>query len=402
MNTTELKSQFLIRPDVTFLNFGSFGACPKPIFEDYQKWQLELERQPAQFITVNGPNYLKQSREALANYINCNADDLVYTTNPSYATNIIAKSFKLNAGDEVLTTNLEYGASDKAWNYYCKKAGAKFVRQNITLPLTTKEKFIEEFFAGLSPKTKLIYISQITSTTGLIFPVKEICEVAKQKGLMTFVDGAHTPGHIPLNLAELKADIYTGACHKWMMTPKGSSFLYVKKEFQDLFDPLIVSWGYEALFPSDSKFLDYHQMQGTRDFSAFLTIPKSIEFMKEHNWPEVAKACRDIVKKNALRFCELVGSQPLCPVTDEFLGQMFSIPITTPEPEKLQRHLYLKYKIEIPVMRHADKTYLRYSINAFNSQQDLDTLYNAIKEIMETTDLITYPEGKPTAKKLVK
>ncbi len=389
MNATELKTQFLLQPDIAFLNFGSFGACPKPIFEDYKKWQLELEQKPAQFITVNGPRYLKRSREALAKYINCNADDLVYVTNPSYATNIVAKSLKLNPGDEILSTGLEYGASDKAWNYYCRKAGAKFVRQNITLPLTTKEKFIEEFFQGCTSKTKLIYISQITSTTALMFPVKEICEIAKQKGLITFVDGAHVPGHVPLNLAELKADIYTGACHKWMMTPKGNSFFYVKKEFQNLFDPLIVSWGYDALFPSDSQFLDYHQMQGTRDFSGFLTTAKAIEFMKENNWPEVAKRCRDLVKKNALRFCELVGSQPLCPVTDEFLGQMFSIPISTPEPEKLQRHLFEKYKIEIPVMRHADKVYLRYSINAFNSQDDLDRLYKALQEIIETTELIT-------------
>jgi isopenicillin-N epimerase len=395
MNTANLKSQFLIQSDIAFLNFGSFGACAKPIFEDYQKWQLELETEPAQFIQVNGPTYLKQSREALANYINCNSNDLVYVTNPSYGTNIIAKSLKLNPDDEILTTNLEYGAADKAWDYYCKKAGAKYVRQNITLPVTTKEKFIEEFFAGLSPKTKLIFISEITSTTALRFPVKEICKIAKQKGLMTFVDGAHSVGHIPVDLSQLEADIYTGACHKWMMTPKGSSFLYVKKEFQHLFDPLIVSWGYDALFPSDSQFLDYHQMQGTRDFSAFLTIPKAIEFMKQHNWPEVAKESRELVKKNALRFCELLGSKPLCPITDEWLGQMFSIPLVTSEPEKLQRHLFVKYKIEIPVMRHADKTYLRYSINAFNSQTDLDTLYNALKEIMETTELIT-------SKKLVK
>ena len=386
----ELKKQFLIQPDIAFLNFGSFGACPKPIFEDYQKWQLELEQEPAQFIQVTGPNYLRQSREALAKYVNCaDANDLVYVANPSYATNIIAKSLKLYPGDEILATNLEYGAADQTWEYYCKKAGAKYVRQNITLPITTKEKFIEEFFAGLSPKTKLIFISEITSTTALKFPVKEICEVAKQKGLMTFVDGAHVPGHKPLNLAELKADIYTGACHKWMMTPKGSSFLYVKKEFQNLFDPLLVSWGYDAMFPSDSQFLDYHQTQGTRDFSAFLTIPKAIEFMKQNNWWDVAKECRDLVIKNSLRFCELVGSMPLCPLTDEWLGQMFSIPISTPEPEKLQRHLFVKYKIEIPVMRHGDKAYLRYSINAFNSQNDLDRLYDAVKEIMETTELLT-------------
>ncbi len=392
----ELKKQFLIQPDIAFLNFGSFGACPKPIFEDYQKWQLELEQEPAQFIQVNGPAYLKQSREALAKYINCaDANDLVYVTNPSYGTNIIAKSLKLNPGDEILSTNLEYGAADKAWDYYCKKAGAKYVRQNITLPVTTKEKFIEDFFAGLSPKTKLIFISEITSTTALKFPVKEICEIAKQKGLLTFVDGAHSVGHIPVDLTQIKADIYTGACHKWMMTPKGSSFLYVKKEFQNLFDPLLVSWGYDAMFPSDSRFQDYHQMQGTRDFSAFLTIPKAIEFMQQNNWHAVSKECKEMVRNNALRFCELLGSTPLCPVTEEWLGQMFSIPIVTPEPEKLQRHLFVKYKIEIPVMRHGDKTYLRYSINAFNTQNDLDRLYDALKEIINTTEFIT-------VKKLVK
>jgi len=389
MQNDNLKSHFLLDPEVAYLNFGSFGATPKPIFDDYQKWQLELEREPAQFIQVNGPNYLKQSREALAKYIGCaDADDLVYVTNPSYATNIIAKSLKLNPGDEVLSTNLEYGAADRAWDYYCKKSGAKYVRQNITLPVTTKEKFIEDFFDGLSAKTKLVFISEITSTTALKFPVKEICRIAKQKGLITFVDGAHSVGQIPVDLSQMEADIYTGACHKWMMTPKGSSFLYVKKELQNLFDPLLVSWGYNAMFPSHSQFLDYHQMQGTRDFSAFLTIPKAISFMKEHDWQKVSQHYCDLVKKNALRFCGLAGSAPLSPITDEWLGQMFSIPINTEEPEKLQRYLFENYKIEIPAMRHDGKVFLRYSLNAYNSQADLDRLYNALTEIISKTNLL--------------
>ncbi len=165
MTNTNLKSQFLLNPDITYLNFGSFGACPKSVFEEYQKYQRELEWEPVQFIAVNGLAYLKKSREALAAYINCNADDVVYTTNPTYAVNIIAKSFKLNPGDEILSTDIEYGALDRTWNYYCRKAGAKYVRQHITLPLISKEKFIEDFFKGLSDKTKAIFISQITSST---------------------------------------------------------------------------------------------------------------------------------------------------------------------------------------------------------------------------------------------
>ena len=378
-----LKAQFLLDPAITYLNFGSYSACPRPIFEDYQKWQLELEREPYQFITRKGLDYLRQSREALAGYIHCDADDLVFVTNPSYAANIIAKSLQLDPGDEVLGTNLEYGAFDRTWNYYCRKAGARYVRQPVELPVVSKEKFIEDFFKGVSNKTKLISISQITSTTALIFPVKEICDIARQKGLLTFVDGAHVPGHIPLDLTGLNADIYTGACHKWMLTPKGCSFLYVKKEWQHLFDPLVVSWGYESVAPSHSTFLDYHQTQGTRDFSAFLTVPRAIRFMEENNWEEVAAGCRTLVRDNAPRFYELFGSAPLSPLTGEFLGQMCSVPVKTLQPERLQRHLYEAYRIEVAVMKQGEKKFLRYSANGFNGQGDLDRLYEAMKEIKE-------------------
>lgn len=388
-NTNSLRSLFLLDEEIAFLNFGSFGATPRPIFEDYQKWQAELEFEPAQFIQVNGPAYLKHSREALAKYVNCDADDLVYITNPSYGVNMIAKSFDLKPGDEILTTDLEYGACERTWDYYCEKASAKLVKQKISLPIKDKQTFIEELFKGFTLKTKMVFISHLTSTTGLKFPVHEVCEMAKQKGVITFVDGAHAPGHVPIDLQKLKADIFTGACHKWMMTPKGSSFIYVRRELQDRFDPLIISWGYKSTMPSHSKFQDYHQMNGTRDFSAFLTIPKAIEFMKEHHWEEVSKQCCELVRSNALRFCELVGSTPLAPLTNEFFGQMFSIPIKTNEPAKLQRHLFTDYKIEIPVMPHGNATYLRYSINAFNTQDDLDRLYNAMKDIKQKTNLLS-------------
>lgn len=390
---TDIRDLFLLQQDITFLNFGSFGACPKPVFEDYQKWQLELEREPVQFITVNGQKYLQHSREALAQFIHCDPADLVFVTNPSYAINIIAKGLNLHAGDEILSTNLEYGALDRTWNFYCAKRGAKYVRQPISLSLTSKQKFVEEFFAGLTDKTKAIFISQITSSTALILPVKEICEIAKQKGLLTIVDGAHAPAHIDLDLSELPADVYTGACHKWMMTPKGCSFLYVKKEFQP-FDPLVVSWGYDALFPSGSLFQDYHQAQGTRDFSAFLTVPKALEFMREYDWTTVSFRCKKLARDNYDRFCSLLQTNPLCPVSEEFLGQMCSIEIHTTEPEKLQRLLFEKYRVEIPVMRHGEKTFIRYSLNGFNSQRDLDNLHDALTDVIRTTNFINLQKAK--------
>jgi isopenicillin-N epimerase len=388
MQSNHLKSLFLLRDGITYLNFGAFGACPKPIFERYQQYQLELEQEPVRFITGNGLQYLKQSREALAAFLNCHADDVVYVTNPSYAVNIIAKSFPFEKGDEVLTTNLEYGACDRTWSYYSGKKGAKYVKQKIKFPLQSKEDFIEQFFKGLTSKTKIVFISQITSSTGLRLPVEEICAIAKQKGLLTFVDGAHAPGQIPVDLNALQADFYTGACHKWMLTPKGSSFLYVTKELQSMCDPLLISWGYNSAKPSHSQFLDYHQLQGTRDFSAFLTIPTAIDFMKENNWPAVADNCRRITLSNADRFCNLLKATPLTYSNDYFIVQLCSTLIKTKQPEQLHQLLFDKYKIEIPIMVHEDMILLRYSIQGFNTQEDLDVLYHALEDIIQTIGLI--------------
>ncbi len=388
MQQTTLKSHFLLKKDITFLNFGSFGACPRSIFERYQAYQLELEQEPVEFIAVNSLTYLKQSRQALAAYVQCHEDDLVYVTNPTYAVNIIAKSLSLKPGDEILTTNLEYGACDKIWKYYCAKTGANYIQQPIALPIESKESFIDNFFKGVTTKTKLIFISHITSTTGLRLPVEEICKLAKERGIMTFVDGAHAPGQIPVDLNTLQADIYTGACHKWMMTPKGSSFLYVKKEYQHLFDPLQISWGYQSATPSHSQFLDYHQLQGTRDISAFLCIPASIQFMEEHDWWQVSARCQQIAQANAAELCSLLGSNAIAPINNDFIVQLYSASIRTKEPLKLKQYLYEKHAIQIPVMQHGDNFYLRYSIQAFNEQADLNKLFDAIKEIKTNTNLI--------------
>jgi isopenicillin-N epimerase len=386
-----ITSQFLLDPNITFLNFGSFGASPKKVFDNYQKWQRELEFNPVQFITVNGIKYLQETREALGKFIGCHADDVVMVTNPSYAVNIVAKSMNLQPGDEVLATNLGYGACDRTWKYYCNKAGAKYIQQKINLPIISKESFLQDFFAGINEKTKLIFVDHITSATGLILPVQDICDYANEKGILVFIDGAHAPGQIDVNLQKLNADMYTGACHKWMMTAKGSSFLYVKKELQYFFDPLVVSWGYDAIYPSHSQFLDYHQMQGTRDFSAFLTIPTAIQFMQENNWEARRVACNEMVMGNAKRFCDLLNIQPISPITKEFIGQMFSIRINSNDPLALKALLFNKYKIEVPIMPHNELLFIRYSIQAFNTQEDLDVLYEALHSIITTVKHLLYP-----------
>jgi len=373
-----MRDLFLLDPGVTYLNFGSFGACPKAVFSEYQRIQLELEQRPVQFMINTGMKELNNARVSLADYLVCDANDVVFMTNPSYGINTIAKSIALDKGDEILSTNLEYGAMDRTWKYYCNKVGAKYVQQEIKFPIHSKAHFLEQFWKGYTSNTKIVFISHITSATGLILPVEEIIVEAKKRGLLTIIDGAHVPGQLSLNLTELGADIYVGACHKWMMGPKGSSFLYVNKKEQHWVDPLLISWGFQSDTPSDSTFIDYHQTAGTRDFSAFLSIPFCIDFMKEHNWEEVRARCQEKTIEWAIKFQEKLGFEPISPIDSSFIAQMLSIPIKTADPVLLKKKLYNEYQIEIPVFLNQNDIYIRFSYQAFNSDDDLKRLLEVL------------------------
>jgi len=145
---------------------------------------------------------------------------------------LLQKVWRYNPETKFLLHHWSYGACDRTWEFYCSKSGAHYIKQPIRLPLVSKDEFVDQFFKGVTSKTKLIFLSHITSSTALRFPVELVVKEAQKRGLLTFIDGAHAPGQLPLDLKALDADFYTGACHKWMMTPKGSSFLFVKRERQ--------------------------------------------------------------------------------------------------------------------------------------------------------------------------
>ncbi len=254
-----MRSSFLLDPDIHFLNHGSFGACPRPVFEEYQRWQAELERQPVAFLGRRVNDLLAESRAALAAYLGAAADELVYFPNPTTALNMVTRNLArpdcpahLRAGDEILTTDHEYGALERTWRYICRQTGARTVQQPIPLPVTTHADFVERFWTGVTERTRVIFLSHITSPTALIFPVAEICRRARAAGILTIVDGAHAPGQVALNLGEVGADIYTGACHKWLCAPKGAAFLYARPDVQPWLEPLVVSWGWKAELPGPS------------------------------------------------------------------------------------------------------------------------------------------------------
>lgn len=379
-----LKEYFLLDPDVVFLNHGSFGAAPKPVVEAYQNWQLQLERQPVLFLGRELDVLLRRSRIALGEYLNADADDLVYIPNATHGVNIIAHSLQLKAEDEVLTTDHEYGACDYTWEFICGKMGSRYIRQPIPLPVHSKEEIVKSFWQGVTLRTKVIYLSHITSSTALRLPIEEICLRARDAGILTVVDAAHSPGQIPVDLQVLNADMVFGNCHKWLLNVKGSAFLYVRREIQHLVKPLIVSWGYNPTpeTTTGSRFIDLLQWTGTKDPSAALTVPTAIQFMKDHDWNRVRSECHDLLRQAIERICSLTGMSPLYPLNSDFYSQMGIAPLSSSNLTVLKKRLYDEYKIEVPLTEWRNKQFIRISVQGYNTQEDIDALLIALEVLL--------------------
>lgn len=377
----DFKSEFLLDPGIHFLNHGSFGACPRRVFEVYQDWQRQLERHPVKLLGREIYAELDKVRQALGAYVKCAPDDLVFFPNPSTAINMVVRSLPLGPGDEVLSTDHEYGAMDRTWRFLSGKMGFKYVSQPISIPAGPGAAIVDQLFAGLSPNTRAVFVSHMTSQTALTFPVKEICRRAKSLGLITIVDGAHAPGHLPLELESLGADLYTGACHKWLCAPKGAAFLYAARAIQPTLNPLVVSWGYEAEIPRGSQFQDYHDWQGTRDYSAILTIPQAIEFCSSTEWVNQKERCRAIARD---LWQELIHEFPFPAIysKDSQFSQMFAIELPVADPVDFQARLLETHNVEVPVYSWQGKTYLRVSVQAYNDQADIDALRAGLHEFL--------------------
>ncbi len=379
-----LRQDYLIDPNITFLNHGSFGACPRPVFKAYQNWQEALERQPVEFLDRRAISLLAEAREALADYLGCDADDIAYFPNPTTAINMVVRSLDLRPGDEILTTDHEYGAMDRTWRFICKKTGAKYIQQPIPLPVGTHDEFLESFLAGVTDRTRVIFLSHITSPTALIYPVKEICRRARDADILSIIDGAHAPGYIPVNLTEIGADIYTGACHKWMLSPKGSSFLYARPEVQVWLDPLVISWGYnvDPGFGSGKKFIDYHEWQGTRDLAAYLTVPTAIAYMADNQWDQVRKDCHLMAVRARQQINALTGLPPICPQGEGWLGQMFTAHLPDVDIQAVKAGLYDEFRIEVPLYRWNEQSLIRVSIQGYNTECDVNALILGLEALL--------------------
>lgn len=348
-----MKEWFLLDPDVVFLNHGSFGACPRPVFEAYQRWQRELERQPVEFLALERrfPELLDEARRALAAFVGADPADLAFAPNASSALNAVVRSLELGPGDEVLLGDAEYGGMERLWEFVRRRSGVTLERRP---------------FAELAPgpRTRVVFCSHVEWTTGRVNDLAPLAARARAAGALLVVDGAHAPGQLDLDLQSLGADVYAGNCHKWMCAPKGSAFLWARPEVQDLVDPAVVSWDW-----LDAKaFHERHRWQGTRDPSAYLAVPAAIAFQAEHDWEAVRARCHELLASLEL---------PFEPLADGFV-QMRGFRVDHPDPPALKRALYDEHRIEVPVFETPHGWVLRVSVQGYNDADDLRALEAAL------------------------
>ena len=377
-----LKPQFFLDPEVIFLNHGSFGATPRPVLENYQDWQRRLENQPVLYLVRENQDHFRTARMKLASYLKAKSDNLVFVPNATFGVNVIARSLDFQPGDEVLTSNHAYGACDNIWDFLNQKKGLKVIRQEIPLPLPSKEEMIDMIWDGVTEKTRLIFLSQITSPTAINLPLEEICQRARDAGILTLIDGAHAPGQLDLDLNSFEADFYTGNCHKWLMAPKGSGFLHIRPEHQDMVEPLVVSWGWgvNCPFESDSRLQAILEWWGTKDPAAYFSTPAAIAFQQEHNWDQVRKECQGLLGEALKKIEALTGLPSIYGDNEDNFIQIGAAEWPSAwKPEKLQAWLYDKHKIEIPVIHWEDRWLIRLSVQGYNTQEDLDLLLNSLE-----------------------
>ncbi len=386
------KDWFTLDSKSIYLTHGNFGGCLKVAFENRLFWHQKLESNPHKFLIYDLFPELQKSRISLSKYLNCNHDDVIYFDNPSSALNTVIKSLNLKCKDEVLSTNHEYGALDKTWQYYSEKKGFKYKKVNVDIPFDDSKLLTQNFLNCINKNTKVIFLSHITSSTALIFPVKEICKIAKKNNILTIIDGAHTPGHISLSIKDIDPDIYVGACHKWMCSPKGVSFLYVNENYQNNIDPLVISWGWrDESFSKESQFINWHQWQGTNDLSSYLTIPVILDFFKQHNWNQVSTSCHNLILETKNHFLNL---NSICEPTSnnlDHLGQMLSFKVNqdskliqilksdhTKIPE-VQSIIFNQSNIYMPIIIFNNEIFMRVSIQAYNSKKDIESMFKMLE-----------------------
>jgi isopenicillin-N epimerase len=373
----EVRRQFLIPAEDTYLNNGSFGPAPRQVLEAVTYWMEKLEANP----TVRGGmlrGERKRVKESLGTFVGMRPEDFVFVTNVTVGMNIIARGLQnLKPGDEILTTDQEYGAVRKIWEFVSARRGATIKTVELPTPPRSAEEIVGRIEKGISESTRILVFSHITTTTGLVMPVQEICALARRHGVSTAVDGAHAPGMIPFEVASLGCDYYTGNCHKWLCAPNGTGFLWVREAAQPSLDPLVVSWGWKE---GEETFLGNFEDPGTHSLPLTAAVGAAVAFQEQIGRSRIARRGGELAAYARKRLLELDGVVPLTATGTPLAASMATYRLPKLEGTLLQDTLR-EHRIAIPAWMGDEGGRIRVSTHLYNSTEDVDTLVGVLQTL---------------------
>ena len=378
-------------PAITFLNHGSFGACPVPVLE-YQRELIDaLEFRPIQFLWREFEDRLDAARLDVARFLVADPDGLVFLPNVTTGVSAVLRSLRLRSGDELLTTDHEYNAILNALDTAAEDARARVVVAHTPLPIRHPEEAVEALLAAVTPRTRLAVVSHVTSPTALVLPIDVIVRELDRLGVDTLVDGAHSAGMVPVDVTALGAAYWAGNGHKWLCAPKGVGVLHVRADRRAAIRPLVTSHGYNDPRMDRSRLWKEFDWQGTGDPTSYLALPEAIRVVGDLDpagWPGVMAGNRALALAARDRIHATLGLEPLGP--DEMIGSMAAFELrgvtTDAAAEALNKALYAEDAIEVPLFgwpvpagratpdSNPSKVLLRISAQRYNEVADYERL----------------------------
>lgn len=393
-------------PAITFLNHGSFGACPRPVLDVQEAWRDQLEAEPVRFLGRELNGRLATVREALGGFVGADPDDLALIANATGGANAVIRSLQFQPGDEIITTDHEYNAVLNVLRYVAERDGARASVVSLPFPAISPDDVLERILAVVTARTRLAVISHVTSPTALILPIERIVAALAERGIDTLVDGAHAPGMLALDLDSLGAAYYTGNLHKWVCAPKGAAFLHVRRDRQAGVRPSTISHGLNAPTVDRSRFRLEFDWQGTLDPTAWLAVPAAIDFvggLVDGGWPAVMARNHELAVYGRDALARVLGGEHLDSPTT-MIGSMAALPMPIDGPlggveaggsspldsDPLQLVLYDRFGVEVPIgawpvpaalARTPPIRSIRISAALHNDAADIDRLVAALAEL---------------------
>jgi isopenicillin-N epimerase len=383
-----LRSEWLLDPELTYLNHGTVGATPRRVLAHQREITDEIERNPARFMlreladtdgTGAAPQRLRVAAAAVAEFVGVDGDDLVFVDNITTGANAVLRSFPFAAGDEIAVTNLGYGGVVNAARYVTRTIAGTLRTIELPQPGAAPHDFVDAIANGLGDHTRLLVVDHLTPATAMVLPLAEIAALCHERGVLVLADGAHVPGNIPVDIDTLGVDWYVANLHKWAWVPRSAGLLWSDKQHQAHLHPTVISWGLDNGIAAEFDLL------GTRDPTSFLTAPYAIELLNEFGGAEGVAAIyrynHELAWWAGQYLADRWGTRFATP--EEMIGSMVNVRLpaqlgtTADDAERLRADLDAA-DIEVPIYPGADELTLRVSAQIYCDRSDIEHLGDTV------------------------